>query len=83
MAAGAKTSMVTGAKVSTSGSRKQVPHDIQSEQDEGSLQGSAAHNSVEWFVFTVFCFVTTFCNCARGFYYSGYAVMSCNFWGML
>ena len=24
-----------------------------------------------------------FCNCARGFYYSGYAVMSCDFWGML
>ena len=24
-----------------------------------------------------------FCNYARGFYYSGYAVMSCDFWGML
>ena len=24
-----------------------------------------------------------FCNCARGFYYSGYALMSCDFWGML
>ena len=31
-----------------------------------------------------FCvFYYFFCNCARGFYYSGYAVMSCNFWGML
>ena len=24
-----------------------------------------------------------FCNCARGLYYSGYALMSCDFWGML
>ena len=36
MAAGAKASMVTGAKASTSGSRKQAPQDIQSEQDRGS-----------------------------------------------
>ena len=35
-AAGAKENMVTGAKVSTSGSRKQAPHDIQRKQDEGS-----------------------------------------------
>ena len=25
----------------------------------------------------------SFCNCARGLYYSGYALMSCDFWGML
>ena len=24
-----------------------------------------------------------FCNCARGLYYSGFALMSCDFWGML
>ena len=24
------------------------------------VQGATAHNSMEWFVFTVFCFVTTF-----------------------
>ena len=29
------------------------------------------------------CFSYFFCNCARGLYYSGYALMSCNFWGML
>ena len=23
-----------------------------------------------------------FCNCARGLYYSGYTLMSCDFWGM-
>ena len=41
--------------------------------------------AIRWrFVFVVFCFVWYyFCNCARGFYYSGYAVMSCDFWGML
>ena len=33
--------------------------------------------------FRCFLFCYYFCNCARGFYYSGYAVMSCDFWGML
>ena len=37
-------------------------------------------SGVVLFVCVVYYF---FCNCARGFYYSGYAVMSCNFWGML
>ena len=44
-----------------------------------SLQGATSRKSVE-LVCLVYYF---FCNCARGFYYSGYAVMSCNFWGML
>ena len=44
-----------------------------------TLQGATAHKSVE-LVCLVYYF---FCNCARGFYYSGYAVMSCDFWGML
>ena len=35
------------------------------------------------FCFCCFLFCYYFCNCARGFYYSGYAVMSCDFWGML
>ena len=26
----------------------------------GEVQGATAHNSAEWFVFAVFCFVTTF-----------------------
>ena len=25
-----------------------------------TMQGATARNSVEWFVFTVFCFITTF-----------------------
>ena len=29
------------------------------------------------------CFSYFFCNCARGLYFSGYALMSCDFWGML
>ena len=35
-ATSAGVSTAAGAKVSTSGSRKQAPQDIQSEQDEGS-----------------------------------------------
>ena len=43
------------------------------------MQDATARKSVE-LVCLVYYF---FCNCARGFYYSGYAVMSCDFWGML
>ena len=35
------------------------------------------------FVCSFIGFFYFFCNCARGLYYSGYALMSCNFWGML
>ena len=44
------------------------------------MQGATARNSVGLLFCVVYYF---FCNCARGFYCSGYAVMSCNFWGML
>ena len=44
------------------------------------MQGATACNLVELLFCVVYYF---FCNCARGFYYSGYAVMSCNFLGML
>ena len=40
-----------------------------------SVQGATARKSVE-LVCLVYYF---FCNCARGFYYSGYAVMSATF----
>ena len=40
--------------------------------------------AIQWRVlFLLFSVLLLFCNCARGFYYSGYAVMSCDFWGML
>ena len=45
------------------------------------MQNASARNYVEF----VFCLFVSyfFCNGARGLYYSGYAVMSCDFWGML
>ena len=38
--------------------------------------------AIRWSVFALFVSYF-FCNCARGFYYSGYALMPCDFWGML
>ena len=45
------------------------------------VQGATARTLVELLLFCVVYYF--FCNCARGFYCSGYAVMSCDFWGML
>ena len=47
------------------------------------LQGPSAHIYVEFFVHSFVGFFYFFCNCARGLYYSGYVLMSCDFWGML
>ena len=44
------------------------------------VQGSTARNLVELVWFVLSCSLLFLCNCARGFYCSGYAL---NFWGML